>query len=589
MKEETSDPECRQVATKAYKTMQMAAGGEEALAADAAAKVAAAAAAASAPKVKGKAAAPARKTQTVTLQSDVNLKMEPASALATLKDELLKAAPGFKADEAANETLLSYVAGLASSLVDQSDFEPMAWESVLAKYLSKAQDLTTDAIKAASASMRIVCFKEAKGPSAFEEDETGEDLCNCEFSLAYGGKILLNTARLHLKRGKRYALIGPNGVGKSTLMRAISNGQLEGFPPPELLRTVYVEHDIQSDLADLNVIEYIFADPLLAGPDKAEVVKTLASVGFTPQMQSGNVSALSGGWKMKLALARAILMRADILLLDEPTNHLDKVNCAWLINYLINLTNTTSMIVSHDSKFLDTVCTNVIHYESFKLKKYIGNLSQFVKKKPEAAAYYDIKMTQQTWRFPEPGYLEGVKSKDKAILKMQHVGFTYPNTTRKIVHDASIFCSLSSRVAVLGANGAGKSTMIKMLIGELIPSEGTQWKHPNLRIAYVAQHAFHHLEQHLEDTPSEYIQWRFATGEDRENLDLANRQLTAEVRARREGSGGAPLALGRRGAGMRSKAALDPQAPSANPPNPFPLSTPCRRRRSSLRSMRSRA
>lgn len=146
-------------------------------------------------------------------------------------------------------------------------------------------------------------------------------------------------------------------MGKSTLMRAISNGQLEGFPPPDQLRTVYVEHDIQSDLADLTVIEYIFSDPLLASTDKSEVTTTLTSVGFTDAMQNGRVTALSGGWKMKLALARAMLLRADILLLDEPTNHLDKVNVKWLTNYLCNLTNCTSMVVSHDSKFLDDVCT----------------------------------------------------------------------------------------------------------------------------------------------------------------------------------------------------------------------------------------
>jgi elongation factor 3 len=113
----------------------------------------------------------------------------------------------------------------------------------------------------------------------------------------------------------------------------------------------------QSELADLTVVEYIFADPALAGSDKAEVVKTLASVGFTDAMQAGRVTALSGGWKMKLALARAMLLRADILLLDEPTNHLDKVNVAWLTNYLCNLPTCTSMVVSHDSKFLDDVCT----------------------------------------------------------------------------------------------------------------------------------------------------------------------------------------------------------------------------------------
>lgn len=92
----------------------------------------------------------------------------------------------------------------------------------------------------------------------------------------------------------------------------------------------------------------------------------------------------------------------------------------------------------------------------------------------------------------------------------------------------SIYITLSSRVAVLGANGAGKSTMIKLLTGELECCEGTVWKHPNLRIAYVAQHAFHHIEQHLDKTANQYIQWRYAIGEDREALNKVDRQITEE-------------------------------------------------------------
>ena len=98
-----------------------------------------------------------------------------------------------------------------------------------------------------------------------EDIEEGEDLCNCEFSLAYGAKILLNNATLHLKRGKRYGLCGPNGVGKSTLMRSIANGQLDGFPPKEELRTVYVEHDIDSEASEMSVVEYVYSDPILQG------------------------------------------------------------------------------------------------------------------------------------------------------------------------------------------------------------------------------------------------------------------------------------------------------------------------------------
>lgn len=111
----------------------------------------------------------------------------------------------------------------------------------------------------------------------------------------------------------RYGLCGPNGVGKSTLMRAIANGQVDGFPPADELRTVYVEHDIQASLADLNVVDFIFADPLLhsGGLDvsREEIVKQLSAVDFTDDMLGMVITSLSGGWKMKLALARAMLMK----------------------------------------------------------------------------------------------------------------------------------------------------------------------------------------------------------------------------------------------------------------------------------------
>lgn len=120
-----------------------------------------------------------------------------------------------------------------------------------------------------------------------------------------GGKILLNNARLHLKRGKRYGLCGPNGAGKSTLMRSIANGQLDGFPPKDQLRTVYVEHDIDASESNVPVVEYVYSDPILqdaSHPAHNQVSEVLGSVGFTEAMQQAPVSSLSGGWKMKLAL-----------------------------------------------------------------------------------------------------------------------------------------------------------------------------------------------------------------------------------------------------------------------------------------------
>jgi len=207
---------------------------------------------------------------------------------------------------------------------------------------------------------------------------------------------------------------------------------------------------------------------------------------------------------------------------------LDVTNVAWLENYLTSLADVTSMIVSHDSSFLDNVCTHIVHYENRKLRRYKGNLSEFVKCVPAARSYYELGATSIKFVLPEPSFLEGVKSKDRAIIKMKDVSFSYPGSDRVILSGVSVQCCLNSRVAVLGANGAGKSTMIKLLTGEMEPSSGDVWKHPNLRIAYVAQHAFHHLEMHLEKTPNEYIRWRYEIGEDRENLSKVDRVLTEE-------------------------------------------------------------
>jgi len=352
--------------------------------------------------------------------------------------------------------------------------------------------------------------------------DEGIDLCSCEFNLAYGSRILLNRSHLNLKKGKRYGVCGANGCGKSTLMKAIVNDQVDGFPTSDVLKRVYVEHDIDGNVADTPVFEFI------GNTDTS--LKALKAVGFDDIRLKVPVGSLSGGWKMKLALARAMMQNPDILLLDEPTNHLDKTNVEWLQNYLIQ-SPCTCLIVSHDSSFLDAVCTHIIHYENLKLKTYIGNLAAFVKKFPEACSYYELASTPMVFSLPEPGFLEGIKTKDKAILKMNQVSFQYQENLPVIIKDVSVNVSLSSRIGCIGPNGAGKSTLIKLLTGEIEPSKGSVWKHPNLRIAYVAQHAFHHIETHLDMTANEYIRWRYATGEDREAEDKVYRKLTDEEKA----------------------------------------------------------
>ncbi|KAJ4300574.1 translational elongation factor EF-1 alpha [Collariella sp. IMI 366227] len=359
------------------------------------------------------------------------------------------------------------------------------------------------------------------------DEEEGEDLCNCTFSLAYGAKILLNQTHLRLKRGQRYGLCGPNGSGKSTLMRAINNEQVEGFPKQSEVKTVFVEHDLDSADTEMTTIEWTMKKLAEAGvtTTQDDVIKQLNEFGFTDQMIQGEISALSGGWKMKLALCRAVFEAPDILLLDEPTNHLDVKNVKWLEEYLQN-SPCTSIIVSHDSGFLDNVCQHIVHYERFKLKRYRGNLKEFVRRVPAAKSYYELGASEMEFSFPEPGFLEGVKTKAKAILRANKMSFQYPGTAKPQIENITFQCSLGSRIAVIGPNGAGKSTLINVLTGELIPTQGEIYQHENIRIAYIKQHAFAHIDNHLDSTPSEYIQWRFQTGEDRETMDRANKIIT---------------------------------------------------------------
>ncbi|KAF8606113.1 hypothetical protein BDV93DRAFT_520970 [Ceratobasidium sp. AG-I] len=348
------------------------------------------------------------------------------------------------------------------------------------------------------------------------------------FSLAYGALLLLSHTTLRLVRGRRYGICAGNGSGKSTLLRALRDGKVENFPPQSELRAVMVEHALQGEDGSLSILDFIARDPQLAGIDRDTIAAQLREVGFDDDRQTHTVGSLSGGWKMKLELARAMLYKADLLMLDEPTNHLDRTSVKWLEDYLIAHDRVTVLIVSHDSGFLDNVTTDIIHYETKKLVYYPGNLSKFVEKVPEAKSYYTLAATSIKFAFPPPGSLMGVRSNTRAILKLANCTFTYPGRKEPSLIAVSCALSLSSRVGIIGPNGAGKSTLIKLLTGETVPQEGTVYKHPSLRVGYVSQHATHHIERHLEKTPVQYIQWRYQDGHDREVLEKATRVLTEE-------------------------------------------------------------
>ena len=437
-------------------------------------------------------------------------------------------APSHKDVATKFEPVVEYISAIAGQLIDEKDSDNLSWtENILPYIVAVVGDADSKSIAEAlrkRASPGAVDEEEVE-----EDDEEGEDLCNCTFNLAYGAKILLNQTHLRLKRGQRYGLLGPNGSGKSTLMRAINNEQVEGFPKQNEVKTVFVEHDLDSADTEQTVIGWTMKKLSDVGITlaKEDVEAKLLEFGFLQEQFEGPITSLSGGWKMKLALARAVFENPDILLLDEPTNHLDVKNVQWLENYLIN-SPCTSIIVSHDSKFLNHVIQHVVHYERFKLRRYRGNLENFVKKVPSARSYYELGASEMEFKFPEPGFLEGVKTKAKAIIRVSNMSFQYPGTSKPQISEITFQCSLGSRIAVIGPNGAGKSTLVNVLTGELIPTSGDIYVHENIRIAYIKQHAFAHIDNHLDMTPSEYIQWRFQTGEDRETMDRANKIVTDE-------------------------------------------------------------
>lgn len=433
------------------------------------------------------------------------------------------------------EAVSNYLVGLSCSLTNSRNFEKSTWVEAFSAFKvdEACAEKTLD-----------LCFKAANSVEVEEtEEEEGADLCNCVFTLGYGSLTLLNNTRLHLKRGKNYGLLGANDCGKTTLMRAINNEQVDGFPPKSELKTAFVEHGIgeAEPECDWYPVDYLMDEPVIkemnesGALSKEKMVEELEKVGFKKgDKLDMTLGQLSGGWKMKMGLVRAMLMEADILMMDEPTGHLDKFNVAWLTDYINSLKTgpkpVTVIATSHDTAYLEATTTHILEFENRKLKLFRGGIVPFVEKNPEAKIYFEIKSAKVKFVFPEPGPLEGVKSRGKALLKMANVTFTYPGKDKPQLYGVGVQVSMLSRVAIVGPNGAGKSTMIKCLLGELKPTQGTINKVQGSRVAYMSQHAFHHIEAHLDKSATQYIMQRFAGGEDNESLEnLANLGSTKET------------------------------------------------------------
>ena len=248
-----------------------------------------------------------------------------------------------------------------------------------------------------------------KTGAALTQMENAVDIKIEKFSIAAKGKDLFTNASLLIASGRRYGLVGPNGHGKTTLLRHIGNRALQ-IPPN--IDVLYCEQEVIADdrsaletvlaadvkrtelLAELKELEKeqekgkkvtdrlneVYDELRAIGADQAEpkARRLLAGLGFSKEMQNRATNKFSGGWRMRVSLARALYIEPTLLMLDEPTNHLDLNAVIWLDNYLQNWKNTL-LIVSHDQSFLDNVCTDIVHLDQCKLWYYKGNYSMFKK------------------------------------------------------------------------------------------------------------------------------------------------------------------------------------------------------------------
>eukprot|EP00928_Gymnodinium_smaydae_P026620 TRINITY_DN20843_c0_g3_i1.p1 TRINITY_DN20843_c0_g3~~TRINITY_DN20843_c0_g3_i1.p1 ORF type:complete len:884 (-),score=113.95 TRINITY_DN20843_c0_g3_i1:213-2864(-) len=344
-----------------------------------------------------------------------------------------------------------------------------------------------------------------------------------------GSGRLLNNASLELRRGHRYGLVGRNGKGKTTLMSKLAANEL--------------------DLDKALIIRYVQYETLLHGVDPtiscAEYAKRFSTSSESCDqwhdarldhiIWEKSAGQLSGGWRMRLALAVAFSERADLYLLDEPTNHLDFDGVAWLELQLMRLPHkSTVVIVSHDGGFLDRTCTDVIHVSpEGKLEYYVDVAASIMMKKAQEASETGWSVVYPTSTAP-PGIV--VRVDESAITLpdpdrdgLGHVvaslvgcNYRYMNMRSPILKDVTLQVTMKCRVGVIGPNGAGKTTLLNLLARELMPvvegSEegGAVWHHENLRLAYIAQQHFHHLSEYFSSTPVQYIQHRFGSDWDEE-------------------------------------------------------------------------
>ncbi len=388
------------------------------------------------------------------------------------------------------------------------------------------------------------------------------------FSVTIGSKKLFDDSELVLSPGNIYGLIGKNGCGKTTLLKMITNGNI---PVNKKILILCVEQEIENtekspvqlliesngsfykhkvrlkeieelmsteDFADredsdeiLEEYEDLEAEMRTIVPEVQEIKirKILRGLGFTDENMDQPSNLFSGGWKMRISLAKALFIEPDLLLLDEPTNHLDLEAVIWLGSYLENVfpsAKKMALVVSHNVGFLNQVCTHILNIEKHKLVTYKGNYSSYKfnynkkvrheekewnklmkKKKGKSKKEFDELVKTSGLTEPERPYVVKLEFPEipqfkNNIISVEEVSFSYGD---KVIFDKINFgLDMDSRVTLIGKNGVGKSTLLKLIMGELNPKSGIVMKQGGLRIGYYHQHFEHFLPK--DKTPIEYLE-----------------------------------------------------------------------------------
>ena len=394
-------------------------------------------------------------------------------------------------------------------------------------------------------------------------------------SKRYGSQLLYVDASMAVFRGETVGLVGPNGAGKSTIFRLIvgEDEPDEGSVSVEKGLTIgYFDQDVGemqgrsvlaqtlcgagevSELAtELHALEQAMADPARADELDALVARygevqprfealggyelepraqtILAGLGFSPDRVDADVSELSGGWKMRVALARILLMDPDILLLDEPTNHLDLESILWLENFLRDFDGAL-VLTCHDHELLNRLVTKIVEIDGGELRTFTGDFDHYVHQRDLAAAQHEAQYARQQAALAKEkafiarfaaraSHAAQVQSRIKKLDKIDELApprrrkvvvFDFPAPPRsgndvavlegvdKAYADHVIYSGFShtirrlERWAILGVNGAGKSTLLKLIAGQVEPDAGEVKIGASVKLGYYAQHAMELLD-----------------------------------------------------------------------------------------------